>query len=357
MVATLADPVKQEFIDYVKENIGDLLKGRLGGEFTVSTGETVKTNDYKYTNLTILAKDNRMAPNLKIDEFVDRYKEGENIDDLLDEIADIYEKAIENDLDMDEIERFSDYEAVKDKLVTKAVNKELSKEYLENVPYKDFGDLAIICQYRLKTGEGSIGSITINNDHLDVWGKSFEEVLKVAKENDLRLSDPKLIPMDKVLFGFSSYKQEDLLPNEKCASMEMYVLMTEDMSNGAKLIAHEDLMDRIGGFFDGDYIIIPSSTQEVIILPKNTDIPIEEISQMVKEVNSEYVSKEEILSDHAYMYSKEGKCLYYEKDGEKHLMKFEDRAKKGVKNKLNEAKQMSAKQPKKEAKGKEAVIA
>ena len=359
MTATLNDPVKQEFVDYVKENIGKLLSDMLGGTYNVTSGETVKTNDFKYTNLAILAEGEKMAPNLRIDDFIDRYREGENIDNLMEEIAAIYEKARGANLDLDVINTFSDFDASKDRLVTKVINKELSGEYLDNVPHKDFGDLAVICQYRLKTDDNSIGSITINNDHLEMWGATFDEVLNIAKENDLKVSAPKLIPMDKILFGLSSYKQEDLLPDEKCASMEMYVLSTEEMSNGAKLIFHEDLMDRIGGFMGDDYYVIPSSTQEVIILPKSTDIPIEEISQMVKDVNMDYVSKDEVLSDHAYMYSREDKCLFFEKDGQKHMMKFEDRAKKGIKDKLNDAKAKANEQVKSAPKqrAKEAALA
>ena len=48
-----------------------------------------------------------------------------------------------------------------------------------------------------------------------------------------------------------------------------------------------------------------SSIHEVILIPAYDHDSYDELTSMVKEVNSTQLSKEEILSDHVYFYSRE----------------------------------------------------
>lgn len=54
-----------------------------------------------------------------------------------------------------------------------------------------------------------------------------------------------------------------------------------------------------------DLYILPSSIHEVILIPAYDHDSYDELTSMVKEVNSTQLSKEEILSDHVYFYSRE----------------------------------------------------
>ena len=52
----------------------------------------------------------------------------------------------------------------------------------------------------------------------------------------------------------------------------------------------------------GDFYILPSSTHEVLIVPKDEMVDLKELEKMVQSVNQEMVAAEEFLSDHVYEY-------------------------------------------------------
>jgi len=56
--------------------------------------------------------------------------------------------------------------------------------------------------------------------------------------------------------------------------------------------------------------ILPSSIHEVIILPKSTMFNKEELMAMVRDVNTEGVSKDEVLSYTVYEYDRNTEELY-----------------------------------------------
>ena len=53
-----------------------------------------------------------------------------------------------------------------------------------------------------------------------------------------------------------------------------------------------------------DLYILPSSVHEVILLPKLSVFEKDELVNMVREVNTEGVAAEEVLSDHVYEYNR-----------------------------------------------------
>lgn len=326
------EPAMQEFIEHIKDNLTDFLPEGISENATVSIQEVVKGNDQKLIGVAIHEPDRNVSPTIYIDSMMDEYKDGTPIDVLMGRIVDIYmEHRNPNQLNFD-VSQITDYENIKDMLVTKAINKDLSSEFLETVPHKEFGDLAIICQIRLNEFEGNVASITVRDDLLRQWGKDFDEVMDVAVGNDLMVTEPKLVPMQAIMsslmFG-EEYEQDSFLPTNEEQGMPMFVLQTSDKINGAKLLNQPELMEQVAEFFDSDFIVLPSSIHEAIIIPQGENaFSLSELGQMVRDVNGSEVNPDEVLSDHAYVYSKEEKALTFEKDGETITMKFTKEAKK-----------------------------
>ena len=71
-----------------------------------------------------------------------------------------------------------------------------------------------------------------------------------------------------------------------------------------------DLLERISNELRDDFYILPSSIHEVIILPRRYSPAPEELDQMIVEINETQVAVDEILSDHAYYYSRLHKGLF-----------------------------------------------
>ena len=63
-----------------------------------------------------------------------------------------------------------------------------------------------------------------------------------------------------------------------------------------------EVLEKIGDALGGDYYILPSSIHELIVVPSSICCPASKLNDMVCQVNSEMLSSDEILANHAYIY-------------------------------------------------------
>ncbi len=345
------DPVTKDFIERLEENLKYFLPDEISNTAEISFNEIVKNNDQKLIALSIHEPGIDISPNIYLNGFIEQYSEGIDLDDIMSSITEMYMKYRDPEVKGFDIGDITQFDRVADRLVTKIVNTELNKEFLSVVPHKEFGDLSVFAQIRLDEMNDSVASITIRQDILDRWDVSLDEVIDKATDNDLKITEPRLIPMDKVIDSMrATYEidQESFLPEDDDRMIPMYVLSTTDKVNGAKLINQQEILDEISDYLHANLIILPSSIHEAIVIPMDTStMDLNELSMMVKSINSEVVSKTDVLSDHPYVYSKDERSLFFEKDGEKVKMQFTKEKKeqtRGVKDRLKEATKKSKEQ-------------
>ena len=86
--------------------------------------------------------------------------------------------------------------------------------------------------------------------------------------------------------------------------MNVYVVTNFETERGAAAILIREAMEKLWEMI-GDFYILPSSVHELIVY---TDMPPEDLKDMVREVNdSEYVDEDELLSYNIYRYDHEKK--------------------------------------------------
>ena len=85
----------------------------------------------------------------------------------------------------------------------------------------------------------------------------------------------------------------------------MYVLTNQHKLNGSVCILYQNVLRDFANRLACDFYILPSSIHEVLLIPAANQISYQELSDMVQDVNSSQLSREEILSDHVYYYSRE----------------------------------------------------
>ena len=338
--------IKTGFIDYLKNNLLNLLPKDIADKADIRIEEVLKGNDLRLTGVMIHESDTNITPTIYVDRFIEEAKEGVDFHELAKKIADMFMEARQERFDSFDLDRVTNFNEIKDRLVTKIINKDLSSRYLTDIPYKEFGDLAIITQIKLCAKEGSQASITIRDDMLKRWNVDFDDVISIATDNDLTSSDPRLYPMTSVLsslmFG-EDFEQKGFLPEDRCETDPMYVFCTEDKVNGAKLLNQPELLEQIAGFLESDLILLPSSVHEIIVVPDNKAMrfDMDELTKMIGDINTNEVMPDDVLSGHPMFYSKDEKVLYFEKNGEKINMHFTDREKDSIKDKLTKARQKS----------------
>jgi hypothetical protein len=200
---------------------------------------------------------------------------------------------------------FTQFENTKSKIAIKLINYEKNKTLLQDVPHIRFLDLAIVF-YCLITMDEEVGNATIliHNSHLAYWNVTLEELFAIAKENTRKLLPEKISDMNDMLQELS---KRQLISAPMLADEErypMFVLTNERNLHGAACILYDDLLKQYAAQADTDFYILPSSIHEVILIPTTEDTCQEELSEMVMEVNASQLLEEEVLSDHAYYYSR-----------------------------------------------------
>ena len=291
----------QEFAEQVKA----IIEKSLSGIKEVHIQNVLKNNSVKLTGLVILSKESNVAPNIYLESYYERYKNGTELEILVHEI--IRQYRIGKCAEKINLGFILDWEEAKKMVAYKVINREKNEELLVKTPHRDVLDLSKVCYLSLNQGDGSI---LIHKQLFDMWHIDEEELFQTAEKNTPRLFPPSLKSVHDVVCelweeGFG----EEAKVSADC-QIGMYLLTNKQKHTGAGVIFYDGILKDMAQAFGGDFYILPSSTHEVIILPVVEGGSAEELAEMVKEINAAMVDKEEILSNHVYCYKRETKELY-----------------------------------------------
>ena len=296
---------KNEFMELVKDKVLDVLREK-DSTLNAIIEKVTKSNGVLYCGLSFRGKDS-VQPVIYLDDFYNRFESGTNIDDIVNQVVEIYVTNRINDIDIGSI---TDFEAVKDRIVVAIYNTEANAEKLSGIPHKEFKDLSIY--YRvdipLNDKEG-MGSMIVNDHILKMWNVSTNELDAIAWINTKRMYPAKLMSMFEILQELCGGEIDEM--QDCLAKPTMYVLSNINKVNGAVYMADEDALDMVADELDDDYVVLPSSRHEVIIVPLSqiSDDDYTYLKDMVYEINRKEVDVEDVLSDNIYIYIRAEKEL------------------------------------------------
>lgn len=289
----------QEF----KQQILSGLKSRLGSDVKITIQDIIKNNDTHLDGLTILSPEHNLSPTLYLNYYYRQYERGHSLSAILSDILTTYrENCPFGHID---ISFFTDYEKVKSRIIMKLVNYERNRELLSQVPHYRYLDLAIVFNCLLESGPSGNATILIYNHHLPYWGITKDDLYALAVQNTPKLMRYDLRNMTAVLRELFSEEEtfsSDAFSDSPCP---MYVLSNQQKLNGSVCILYDNLLHDFANRLGCDFYILPSSVHEVLLIPADSHASHQELSVMVRDVNSSQLSREEILSDHVYYYSRE----------------------------------------------------
>lgn len=292
----------KEYVEKVKREI----KAYLPEEYKDVTPEinmVRKNNGEELTGLTLRGESN-ICPNIYLNSFYDLHQGGMKVEDTMGQIGEIFQREIKRTPQFN-LEDFT-YNHIKDNLYYTVINAEKNEKLLQEIPHQRREDLAIVYRVNVAISEEGTGSILINNNHLKLLGIEQREIHEQAVKNMPKILPPKFENMNDII---AELMGEDVEIFEEMAEENMmWVLSNDRRMQGAAYMFDEEVMSSIAEKLGGDFIVLPSSVHEVIII-KEADIMVEEnidlefIQRMVSEVNESQVEPEEVLSDEIYRYS------------------------------------------------------
>lgn len=212
-----------------------------------------------------------------------------------------------------------DYEACRDKIFLRVFSTDgdimVPKPSRSVAPW-----LSAICYVAVESvcDENVLFPVNVSTDILTLWGKSFDEVYAVAQENMKRVYTcmrmrEALIKNAKAYARTLDMSQEEqnryvMAAMIKFQDIPIYVLSAGLFGAGA--IAVPEILSEVSrtimdwcGFY-----IIPSSTEELLLIPLWYGMSTEEMKETIRDTNVKTVDPTKQLSDRLYLY-KSGELL------------------------------------------------
>ena len=272
----------KKFVEYIKKNT-EYIAGE-GGNVTIN--HVIKNNGCEMDGLVIMEKGKDIAPTIYLEGFYEEYTRGEDIRNIIRQIETVYEEN-KNNVTFD-VNILKQFETIKDKIVYKVVN------YRSN--------LAVVFYCLLDKEYGKSATALIYNNNLKNWKVTIDDVYKAALKNTPDLLHCRISSMAALFEKCGVNVDGKDIDLRDYVPSDMYILTNETKLNGAACILYENVLYDFAQKLGEDLYILPSSVHEVILLPKLSVFEKDELVNMVREVNTEGVAAEEVLSDHVYEY-------------------------------------------------------
>lgn len=254
--------------------------------------------------LVILENGVNIAPTLYLNYYYKSYRTGTCFQETYEQILKHYET--NKTTESIDVSFFTDFDKTESRIVFKLIHYEKNKKLLQDTPHIPFLDLAIVfyCYIPLDPSVGN-ATILIRSSHLDLWNQTAQSLYPIARKNAARLLPPKFHNMNSLMEEMLQLRPYPTVMIPEDPLYPMYVLTNSQSMFGASCLLYDGLIRSLADRFQSDFYILPSSIHETILIPASCDSRMNDFSDMVREVNETQVADEEILSDHAYYYSRE----------------------------------------------------
>ena len=196
----------------------------------------------------------------------------------------------------------------------------LRAEELKYLACRSIGDYAITYQVKLGRIVDPINPTAfVTKQHLKDWGIKEEDLYRDAMAADAKREFGLYDVMEFLKDPFSLEISTENFLNGKtiadCTSpVPFFILTYKDRSLGASLMAHSDVLEKIGDVFGENYLLVPSSIHELLI-GRDDEGAAEFHTKACRDGNSQYVLPSEVLSDKVLRYDIKYKTLTNAIDG------------------------------------------
>ena len=303
----------EDFCDYVQMSIKDHLPVEQQ-DAKVTINNVMKNNGLTLHGVVVHPEGQCVAPTIYLEGFFKQYEEGADLDSVMDKIAGTISEHLNTPEEFSDVaQMYSNYDAVKDKIVMAVVNTAKNRELLSQVLHTEREDLSLIYKVVVGTGADGIGSITIRNEHMEQWCVTVDEIHEMAMKNTKEILPVTVQTMTEVMremFGSDGMPEEmaEMMFSDMPLNQQMFIISNKSKVNGAASMFYEDTLSELADKIGTSLYILPSSVHEVIAVSTDMGTP-EALAGMVREVNGGQVAPEEQLSDHVYKFDAKAKIF------------------------------------------------
>lgn len=277
-----------------KKKLLRTLRERLKGSIQAEIIPVNKNNGIMKETVGIENGIDGLKPLVYVESLYEQYCLGADLSTCVSFVVGLYRAM--PDLHMERY--FESWEAVKQRISVRVVNWEWNKKELRGVPHKKYLDLAVYCRIVLAQNDDGIVSAVVKSGMLHYLEVGEKELWEAARSN-FQKEKFLIRHIDEVTGLTESYPGK--LLNLSDYEDETYILTNECHNNGAVGMLRFDLLEEFAEWKECNLYILPSSLNEVILIPDRDDRTPDFLRSLVKKNNKDYPDEGD-LSENVYYY-------------------------------------------------------
>lgn len=257
---------KQEFAEDIKEKLYE----RGYDDVRISFNNVEKTNQ-NYEAMSVVPEGNNVGVNFNIENAFASYEHTDDYAGVLASATMVIADGLDRAPAID-VSALMDYENMKEKLSVEVISADANADLLANVPHDRMEDLAVVYRFVMESSEDGRASILVTNNLMDRMGVSHEQLRSDALENSPEIRPVVIMGMNEVMKEMMGPEVYEMFGIPDDAEETMYVATVPDKNSGAGVIAYQEFMDQAAERVGGDFFVLPSSINEILLVPDNGDM-------------------------------------------------------------------------------------
>lgn len=294
-----------EFDEFTQNICSEI--GRAFGEgYQVEVRKVKKNNGVVLKGLMITPEADglqNVVPTIYLNDLFKAYRSGKDFATVIETVLTAYrENTPKESVDMG---FFRSFDKVRDRICFRLVSRAGNEGLLDDVPHKEFLDLAVCFYYAYQGEPLGEGTILIHNSYMEMWGICTDELYALALENTPRLFFWECSSLKEVLKDLAclDLSGEAVAPRAGSnGELSMRVLTNKQKHYGAACMLYPGLLEKLALMGGRNLYILPSSIHDLILLEDTGEWCEEEFKEMIASVNATVVAPEEVLSNSLYYY-------------------------------------------------------
>lgn len=283
----------EDFKERVREELAAL-------GYKVRFQSVTKNNGMKLEGVSFVSTESNIMPTLYLEYYKALYENGMEMEGVIERIiSDNKNHQFGGRLDM---EWYRDWEQVRDKVRFKLISRDFNMELLKDIPHIEMLDLCKAYYVVIENEMFGLGTISIHNHHMDMWGITLEELDAIAKRNTETKMQAVIMDMETML---EQLGEEFDIGDMAGDIPTLYVATNKEKFYGAAVLCYDGVLEEFAENIQNDFYILPSSLHECIFVPEEKGSGIGGLRDMVREVNRNMVEETQVLSDSVYVYRRE----------------------------------------------------
>lgn len=253
-----------------------------------------KPGEQQLTGICIRSENSNIAPIIYLNDAYNRFQNGMSIAAICEKLRQLYEQHCITDAF--DVSILTDWSKVSDRVCAKLINFNRNKKYLQDKVFTLVPTTDIVIMYYVDLDTVTEGATApVSQKLFHSWGIDTGTLYDTAMRNTERIHKPSVRPLNAVMNEMLQADEDELAEIDVPC---MYVITSSRMVNGAILALIPDVQAKLQEKL-GDYLLLPSSTHEMLAVPQNLQNP-SDLLAMVTDINHTQVAPLDQLADDVY---------------------------------------------------------